>query len=84
MRNEVVSNRYDNAWGAFAVGHTDGIGWVNEDVSIGISQRAYFYTGLTTDQEFLVDDPVRPRTDDNSIALLHDPLRDGNGSRYVF
>ena len=84
MLNETVSDRYGNAWGTFAVGYNDGIGWVNEDISIDISQRAYFDAGLTTDQEFLLSDPVRSRTDDTSIALLHYILRDANGNRYGF
>lgn len=84
MLNQTVGDRYGNAWGTFAVGYSDGIGWVSEDLSIDISQRDYFRTGLTTDQEFLLSDPVRSRTDDTSIALLHYILRDNHGNSYGF
>lgn len=84
MLNDSVGERYGNAWGTFAIGYSDGIGWVNEDLSIDISQRAYFYDGLTTSREFILSDPVHSRTDDTSIALLHYILRDSNGKNYGF
>lgn len=84
MLNESVGDRYGNAWGTFAIGYNDGIGWVNEDLSIDISQRTYFYDGLTSSQDFILSEPVHSRTDDTTIALLHYILRDSNGKNYGF
>lgn len=84
MLNETVGEHYGNEWGTFAVGYSDGIGWVNEEFSIDISHREYFKAGLTTDQEFLLSGPVNSRTDEASIALLHYILRDDSGKSYGF
>ena len=84
MLNETVGRRYGNAWGTFAIGYNDGIGWVSESLSIDISQREYFKAGQDGTKEYLFSEPVSARTDDTPIALMHYILHGPQGERYGF
>ena len=82
--NEHFSERYGNVSGTFAIGHKDGIDWLGPDDSIDISQRDYFHAGLSSDQEYLLSDPVHARTDASAIVLIHYRLKDSSGTPYGF
>lgn len=81
--NQNVGTRFGNEWGTFAIGYTDGIGYVSKNVTIDISEREYFKEAMNSDEEYVLSSPVNSRTDNEMISLICYPLRD-NGEIYGF
>ena len=77
--NQTIGTQYGNPWGTFAIGSTDGIGYVGLNKTIDISNRPYFIEGLSTSEEYLFSNPVLSKTDNNVITILHYPLRNEQG-----
>ena len=77
--NQTIGTRYGNPWGTFAIGSTDGIGYVGLNKTIDISNRPYFIEGLSTSEEYLFTNPVLSKTDNSVITILHYPLRNEQG-----
>nr|WP_303016202.1 sensor histidine kinase [Holdemania massiliensis] len=73
--NADVGQRFGNQWGTFAIGKTDGIGWVAQDKTIDVSGRDYFERAMTGDEAFILSEPVTSKTDNAPIALICYPLR---------
>ena len=73
--NQTIGTQYGNPWGTFAIGLTDGIGYVGLNKTIDISNRPYFIEGLSTSEEYLFSNPVLSKTDNSVITILHYPLR---------
>ncbi len=82
--NENVGTQYGNEWGTFALGYTDGIGWVSEDLYIDVSERAYFQEAMKGEQEYVLSEPVVSRTDQAAISLICYPLRNEAGEVFGF
>ncbi len=62
----------------FAIGTTDGLGYLSKDFYIDVSQREYFQEVLKTDKEYIISDPVFSRSDQSPIFLLSAPVRSNN------
>ena len=77
--NQTIGTQYGNPWGTFAIGSTDGIGYVGLNKTIDISNRPYFIEGLNTSEEYLFSNPVLSKTDNSVITILHYPLRNEQG-----
>ena len=77
--NQTIGTQYGNPWGTFAIGSTDGIGYVGLNKTIDISNRPYFIEGLSTSEEYLFSNPVLSKTDNSGITILHYPLRNEQG-----
>ena len=77
--NQTIGTQYGNPWGTFAIGSTDGIGYVGLNKTIDISNRPYFIEGLSTSEEYLFSNPVLSKTDNSVITILHYPLRNEQG-----
>lgn len=82
--NENIGTQYGNEWGTFAVGYTDGIGWVGPGRYIDISAREYFYEAMKGEREYVLSAPVISRTDQAEISLICYPLRDQRDQVYGF
>lgn len=82
--NNSVGINYGNNWGTFAVGGMDGLGWVSDSVTIDISGREYFKKAMTSDQPYIISQPVSSRTDQVPIILICYPLLNRNGEKYGF
>ena len=78
--NQTIGTQYGNPWGTFAIGSTDGIGYVGLNKTIDISNRPYFIEGLNTSEEYLFSNPVLSKTDNSVITILHYPLRNEQGN----
>ena len=77
--NQTIGTQYGNPWGTFAIGSTDGIGYVGLNKTIDISNRPYFIEGLSTSEEYPFSNPVLSKTDNSVITILHYPLRNEQG-----
>lgn len=82
--NENIGKQYGNSWGTFAIGYTDGIGWVNKDMTIDISKRDYFKHAMQCDEEYILSAPVISKTDEALISLICYPLRNDKNEIYGF
>lgn len=82
--NENIGTQYGNEWGTFAVGYTDGIGWVSPRQYIDVSAREYFHEAMKGEREYVLSAPVISRTDQAEISLICYPLRDREEKVYGF
>ncbi|MDD3251149.1 MAG: sensor histidine kinase [Lachnospiraceae bacterium] len=82
--NSNIGRNFGNEWGTFAIGRTDGKGWVSDAVTIDVSGRSYFQEAMSTDQEYVLSTPVISKTDAGPICLLCYPLRDSKQKTFGF
>ncbi len=82
--NQVLNEDYGNATETFAIGGTDGRGWVNDGITIDVSERSYFKEAMSTDSEYVLSRPVVSKSDYNDIFLICYPIRNGQGERVGF
>ncbi len=82
--NDRLSNHYGNLYGTFAVGKTDGKGWVTEDQTIDVSQRDYFKEAMTTNSEYIISTPLFSHTDNEPIVILCYPVYNADGIKNGF
>ena len=75
--NAVLQDRYGNPAETFAVGGTDGLGWVSSDITIDVSEREYFRRAMETEEEYVISKPVVSKSDSNPIFLICYPIRSG-------
>ncbi|GAA4298418.1 hypothetical protein GCM10023142_38580 [Anaerocolumna aminovalerica] len=77
--NQNVGEHYGNEYGTFAAGTTNGLGYVSDEQTIDVSNRAYFKRAMLTDEEYVISTPVFSRTDNLPITLICYPIyNDGN------
>lgn len=76
--NETVRDAYGNPEETYAIGKTDGLGWINDHLTINISLREYFKEAMTTDAEYVIGAPVVSKSDNEPIFLICYPIRDEN------
>lgn len=82
--NTSIGTSFGNEWGTFAIGRTDGLGWVSDEITIDVSKRDYFKEAMTTDSEYILSSPVVSRTDEAPIVLICYPLRNQHGKTFGF
>jgi two-component system sensor histidine kinase YesM len=72
--NQNVGEHYGNEYGTFAAGTTNGLGYVCDEQTIDVSNRAYFKRAMSTDEEYVISTPVSSRTDSLPITLICYPI----------
>ncbi|MCI5773642.1 MAG: sensor histidine kinase [Erysipelotrichaceae bacterium] len=72
--NNLNKEIYGNVEETYAIGGTDGIGWINDDLSIDISNRDYFKEAMSEQNEYVISDPVISKSDGNNIFLICYPI----------
>ncbi|MBP3398749.1 MAG: hypothetical protein J6K75_03215, partial [Erysipelotrichaceae bacterium] len=77
--NDQVRDFYGNPQESYAIGKTDGLGWINDQLTINISQREYFMEAMTTEKEYVIGNPVVSKSDNEPIFLICYPLKDETG-----
>ena len=82
--NEIVRQQYGNPDEAFAIGGTDGQGWINDTLTIDVHQRPYFIEAMKTDREYVISNPVISKSDDKPIFLICYPIRNENNETVGF
>ncbi|MDU1412062.1 MAG: sensor histidine kinase [Clostridium sp.] len=82
--NDRFSSHYGNIYGTFAIGKTDGLGWVTEYQTIDVSERDYFKEAMATDKEYVISNPVSSHTDNAPIVLICYPVYNESGVKNGF
>lgn len=72
--NEVLRGQYGNPNETFAIGGVDGQGWVNDQITIDVSNRNYFLEAMTTKNEYVISDPIVSKSDNMPIFILCYPI----------
>lgn len=82
--NEVLRGQYGNPYETFAIGGVDGQGWVNDEITIDVSNRDYFTQAMTTDQEYVISKPIISKSDHMPIFILCYPILNDNNEKIGF
>ena len=72
--NNLNKEIYGNLQETYAIGGTNGIGWINDHLSIDISSRQYFKEAMMGTNEYVISDPVISKSDGNNIFLICYPI----------
>lgn len=78
--NHVLGDRY----GTFAVGGLDGKGWINDTLTIDVSNREYFKKAMSTDVEYVISKPVASKSDNMPIFLICYPILNDKNDKVGF
>lgn len=74
--NGLVGDTYGNLEETtYAIGKTDGLGWINDDLIIDVSHRDYFIEAMSTEDEYVIGNPVVSKADNEPIFLICYPIR---------
>lgn len=74
--NGLVADTYGNLEETtYAIGKTDGLGWINDNLTIDVSQRDYFIEAMNTEDEYVIGNPVVSKADNEPIFLICYPIR---------
>lgn len=82
--NDRLSYHYGNSYGTFAIGKTDGKGWVTEGQTIDVSEREYFNEAMTTSHEYIISTPVFSHTNNEPIVIICYPVYNEAGVKKGF
>lgn len=82
--NDKLSTYYGNLYGTFAIGRTDGKGWVTEEQTIDVSEREYFKEAMATSNEYIISTPVFSHTNNEPIVLICYPVYNEDGIKNGF
>lgn len=82
--NDDLSPAYGNEYGTFAVGGTDGLGYVTDEQTIDISSRDYFREAMATSEEYVLSTPVLSKTDKSPIMLICYPVLNNENEKVGF
>ncbi len=82
--NEVLRGQYGNPYETFAIGGVDGQGWVNDEITIDVSNRDYFKQAMTTAQEYVISKPIVSKSDHMPIFILCYPILNENNEKVGF
>lgn len=72
--NDRLGKLYGNDFGTFAIGKTDGLGWVTDELTIDISDREYFKEAMATNAEYVLSTPIFSHTDNAPIVTICYPV----------
>lgn len=74
--NESVSLYYGDVKESLAFGGLDGIGWINPELSIDVSSRAYFKEAMGGKQPYVLSLPVESKSSADDIMVICYPIKD--------
>lgn len=77
-------NQSDDFKYRFALGATDGIGFVGENWYIDISKRDYFHKLMTSNVDYVISEPVISRSDGRPIFLLSYAIKNAKDEKIGF
>lgn len=72
--NMVLRSQYGNPYETFAIGTVAGQGWVNDEITIDISQREYFKKAMTTNSEYVISKPLVSKSDNMGVFIICYPI----------
>ncbi|MEW8972738.1 MAG: sensor histidine kinase [Tissierellaceae bacterium] len=82
--NIVLRNQYGNPNETFAIGGLQGHGWINDEITIDVSQRDYFFKAINEDVEYVISNPVISKSDNTHAFIICYPITDENGKKIGF
>lgn len=82
--NDRLGKLYGNDFGTFAIGKTDGLGWVTDELTIDISDREYFKEAMATNAEYVLSTPIFSHTDNAPIVTICYPVYNEEGVKTGF
>lgn len=82
--NKVLKENYGNQQETFAIGGMDGKGWVNDKITIDVSNRDYFEIVMNNNMEYIVSRPVVSKSDNKEIFLICYPIVNDNDEKIGF
>ncbi len=72
--NMVLRSQYGNPYETFAIGTVAGQGWVNDEITIDISEREYFKKAMTTNSEYVISKPIVSKSDNMGVFIICYPI----------
>ena len=72
--NDRLGKLYGNDFGTFAIGKTDGLGGITDELTIDISDREYFKEAMATNAEYVLSTPIFSHTDNAPIVTICYPV----------
>ncbi|MBM6859943.1 histidine kinase, partial [Clostridium saudiense] len=82
--NDRLGKLYGNDFGTFAIGKTDGLGGITDELTIDISDREYFKEAMATNAEYVLSTPIFSHTDNAPIVTICYPVYNEEGVKTGF
>ena len=82
--NIILGKQYGNPNETFAIGGLQGQGWINDEITIDVSERDYFYKAIHHDVEYVISNPVISKSDNIPIFIICYPIVNDNGEKIGF
>ncbi|WP_353093332.1 sensor histidine kinase [Tissierella praeacuta] len=82
--NKVLSTQYGNLNETFAIGGTDGYGWINDNITIHVFNRDYFHNLMSSDKEYIISKPVISKSDNTPIFIICYPIMNDKKEKIGF
>lgn len=82
--NMILGSQYGNSDETFAIGGVNGLGWVNDHVTIDVSDREYFKKAISSEMEYVISDPVISKSDNKEIFLICYPIINNENKKVGF
>lgn len=79
--NNNLNNKYGNDTESFAISNLEGKGWISDEITIDIKNRDYFKEALTTDNEFVIGNPIISRSNSIPIVIISYPIYNYQGRK---
>lgn len=82
--NKVLSKQYGNLNETFAIGALDGYGWINDNITIHVSNRDYFNKVISSDVEYVISKPLVSKSDNTPIFIICYPIINDKNKKIGF
>lgn len=82
--NIILGKQYGNPNETFAIGGLQGQGWINDEITIDVSERDYFCKAIHHDVEYVISNPVISKSDNIPIFIICYPIVNDNGEKIGF
>lgn len=82
--NKVLSKQYGNLNETFAIGALDGYGWINDNITIHVSNRDYFNKVISSDVEYVISKPLVSKSDNKPIFIICSPIVNNENEKIGF
>ncbi len=82
--NKTLSKQYGNLNETFAIGSLDGYGWINDNITIHVSERGYFDKVMSSDMEYIISEPIISKSDNTPIFIICYPIINDKNEKIGF
>lgn len=82
--NKTLSKQYGNLNETFAIGGLDGYGWINDNITIHVSERGYFDKVMSSDMEYIISEPIISKSDNTPIFIICYPIINDKNEKIGF